>query len=135
MPSETALSISIVESKIKGVSTAIVRRSDGHEFFLHSRDNPLEEARIFIEGKPIKERTLYVVLGFGLGYHVRELLERIPPSSHIIVVEPDFACLSGRLLQEGGNNLLPGCIAAACTALSITILLWSLFIWRIVWPS
>jgi hypothetical protein len=101
MSSETALSISVIDSSIKGAPTAVVRRSDGREFFLHSCDNPIEEARLLIEGKPIKERTLYVVLGFGLGYHVRELLEKIPQSSHIIVIEPDFACLSSGLLRDG----------------------------------
>jgi hypothetical protein len=100
VPSETALNISVIDSKTKGAPTAIVRRADGRKFFLHSEDNPLEEARALIREKPIKERTLYVVLGFGLGYHVRELLDRIPKSSHVIVIEPDFACLSNGLLQD-----------------------------------
>jgi hypothetical protein len=102
--SETALSISIVDSRTKGIPTAVVRRADGQEFFLHSRENPLEEARMMIREKPIKERTLYVVLGFGLGYHIRELLEKIPESSHVAVIEPDFACLSSGLLRDGGKR-------------------------------
>jgi hypothetical protein len=102
--SETALSISVIDSQTKGVPTAIVRRPDGHEFFLHSRENPLEEARLMIRDTPMKERTLYAVLGFGLGYHLRELLEKIPQSSHVAVIEPDFACMSSGLLRDGGKR-------------------------------
>jgi hypothetical protein len=105
VPAETTLSITMVESKTKGIPTAIARRADGREFFLHSRYDPLEESRFLIKDKPLRERTLYVVLGFGLGYHVKELLERIPQSSHVMVIEPDFACLSGRLLQNADKQI------------------------------
>jgi hypothetical protein len=98
------LSISVIESKTKGAPTAILRRGDGREFFLHSRFDPLDEARFLVKDVARRERTLYIVLGFGLGYHVKELLQRVPQSSHIIVLEPNSACLSGRILAEGGNQ-------------------------------
>ncbi len=104
MPEQPELAVSIVDSKTKGAPTAVCRRADGREFWLHSRDNPLEEARLLIQDVPCRERTLYVLLGFGLGYHVKELLQRIPRSSHIVVLEPRSACLSGRLLASGNRN-------------------------------
>jgi hypothetical protein len=94
-------SLSIVESKTEGSPTAIYRRPDGREFYLHSRYDPLEEARFLVRDIPCRERALYVVLGFGLGYHVKELVRRIPRNSHVLVVEPDSACLSARLLNQG----------------------------------
>lgn len=103
MPAQTAPSISLVHSKTKGAPTAIFRRADGREFYLHSRYDPLEEARFLVEDAPRQERTLYVVLGFGLGYHIKALLQRIPQSSHIIVMEPDSARLSSSLLKVKGS--------------------------------
>ncbi len=74
---------------------------------MHSRFDPLEEARFLVKDIPLRERTMYVVLGFGLGYHVKELLQRIPRSSHVVVLEPDSACLSRVLLKEAGSRATP----------------------------
>jgi hypothetical protein len=104
VPDQTTLSISIINSETIGIPTAVCRRADGHEFFLHSRQDPQQEARLLIKDVPCRERTLYAVLGFGLGYHVRELLQRIPQSSHIIVVEPASACLSSGLRSQKNNQ-------------------------------
>lgn len=70
-----------------GDTTAKIQREDGRELYLHSSFNPVEEADFLIEKMPIQENTLYVVIGFGLGYHVQALLKRIPVSSRIVVVE------------------------------------------------
>jgi len=104
VPDQTTLSISIINSETKGIPTAVCRRADGREFFLHSRQDPLQEARLLVKDVPCRERTLYVVLGFGLGYHVKELLLHIPQSSHVIVLEPDAACLSSGLRSQKNNQ-------------------------------
>jgi uncharacterized Rossmann fold enzyme len=104
VPDPSALHISIVDSGVKGAPTASCRRADGREFWLHSRVDPQEEARQLVQELPAKERTLYVVLGFGLGYHVRELLQRIPSSSHVLVMESVPACLSARLRAHTGSR-------------------------------
>lgn len=74
--------------------TAAVRIADGNAWWLHSRVDPADEATFLLADIPVQERTLYVVLGFGLGYHVRALLDRLPASSHVIVIESDAAALS-----------------------------------------
>lgn len=94
------LSISLVPTKVSGVPTARITRADGHAFHLHSRYDPIEEARFLVRDVALTERTLYVVLGFGLGYHVRALLERIPASSHVLVLEPETAALSRRVATD-----------------------------------
>jgi hypothetical protein len=104
VPNQTTLAISIVNSETKGVPTAVCRRADGHEFYLHDRQDPQQEARLLIQNVPCRERALYAVLGFGLGYHVKELLQRIPRSSHIVVIEPDSACLSSGLRSQKKNQ-------------------------------
>ena len=104
LPAQPAISIAVLDSKTKGIPTAVFRGAGGGEFYLHSRFDPLEEARFLVKDVPLRERTLYVVLGFGLGYHVKALLQRIPQSSHVIVMEPDSARLSSSLLKIEGSQ-------------------------------
>ena len=73
---------------------AEVRTADSRAWWLHSRVDPEDEATYLIADVPVQERTLYVVLGCGLGYHVKALLDRVPASSHVIVVESDAAVFS-----------------------------------------
>lgn len=94
------LSISLVPSKVAGSPSALVRYADGRELFLHSRHDPIEEARFLVSSIEPKERTLYVVLGFGLGYHVKALLAHIPRSAHVLVIEPDEANLSAHFASD-----------------------------------
>jgi hypothetical protein len=99
------LSISLLPSKIPGAPTAVVERTDGPPFHLHSRYDPLEEAQFLIRDVALTERTLYVVLGCGLGYHVHELLRRAPASSHVLVIEPDHATLSRRFAKDAATDV------------------------------
>ncbi len=103
MTTGTGPPITIIDSATKGAPTALIRRADGSEAYLHSRFDPVEEARLLIGDVPLRERTMYLVLGFGLGYHVKELLNRIPHTSHVTVAEPRGACLSA-LRPPGGKN-------------------------------
>ena len=60
---------------------------------LASRRRPLEEARRLIEPIDLVEHAAIVVHGFGLGYHVRMLAERLGRKGLIIVLEPDVGLL------------------------------------------
>ncbi|MBI2061735.1 MAG: DUF115 domain-containing protein [Nitrospirae bacterium] len=63
---------------------------DGREVFLHSSGDPVREARSFVQGR-FGSGSDAMILGFGLGYHVREALQRIPSGATITVtiVNPD----------------------------------------------
>ncbi|MBW1695380.1 MAG: motility associated factor glycosyltransferase family protein [Deltaproteobacteria bacterium] len=71
-----------------GMVSGSVTLLDGRQLFLHSRFDPEEEARFLVEKIPVRQRTLHVVLGFGLGYHVKELLSRMASNSCLLVIEP-----------------------------------------------
>ncbi|MFN7984228.1 MAG: 6-hydroxymethylpterin diphosphokinase MptE-like protein [Vicinamibacterales bacterium] len=73
---------------------AAVRTADTRAWWLHSQVDPEDEATYLIADVPVQERSLYVVLGFGLGYHVHALLDRVPANSHVIVIESDAAVFS-----------------------------------------
>jgi hypothetical protein len=60
---------------------------------LASRRRPLEEARRLAEAIDAKASAAMVVLGFGLGYHVRAIQERLKHSGAVIVFEPDLGLL------------------------------------------
>ena len=77
-----------------GCPSAVIHTADGRTAWLHSRVDPEEEARFLVRDIPRLPRTMYVVLGYGLVYHVDALLESIPASSHIVVIEADDGLLS-----------------------------------------
>ncbi|MCP3903452.1 MAG: DUF115 domain-containing protein [Planctomycetes bacterium] len=60
---------------------------------LASAHHPAEEARRLAETVDVVEHATIVVLGFGLGYHVQALAERIGGAGLIVVYEPDVALL------------------------------------------
>jgi hypothetical protein len=99
----TVLSITLQPSRNPSAPTAFIRRDDGREFYLHSRYDPVEEGQFLAHDVAKQERTLYVVLGFGLGYHVRAILDQVPASSQVVVVEPDAMCLSARAAADAAH--------------------------------
>lgn len=60
---------------------------------LCSRHRPLDEAATQANAIDLVEHAAVVVLGFGLGYHVKQLAERSRKATLIIVFEPDIALL------------------------------------------
>ncbi|MCA9305384.1 MAG: DUF115 domain-containing protein [Phycisphaerales bacterium] len=60
---------------------------------LCSKRRPQDEAKRFAESVDFKSSGMIVVLGFGVGHHVRALVERIRGRATIVVFEPDVALL------------------------------------------
>lgn len=60
---------------------------------LASRRRPLEEGRRLAQTVPVDQAAGVVVMGFGLGYHVRALAERMKRTGVVIVFEPDVELL------------------------------------------
>ena len=60
---------------------------------LCSRHRPLDEAARLAEQVDLVEHAVVVILGFGAGYHVRALAERLGSSGIIVVLEPDLGLL------------------------------------------
>ncbi len=57
--------------------------------YLYSSLDPLDPIKRRIENLPLLEKTLFFVPSIGLGYGLRELLERLPDNSHVLCVEVD----------------------------------------------
>lgn len=84
-----------------GALTALATLTDGTAHHLHSAYDPESEARDWLAQFELLPNTAYVVLGFGLGYHVRALLDKLPENSVIIVLEQDSTqCLAESLPRQ-----------------------------------
>lgn len=64
-----------------------------------SRHRPLDEADRFVANVDVIDHAAIVVLGFGAGYHVQRLAERVLKTSLIIAFEPDLGLLRAVLEQ------------------------------------
>lgn len=83
-----------------GLSPAVARSGaatlrkvlpDGREVFLHSSGDPVREAERFAQSNVAGHPAAVLLLGFGLGYHVREVLKRLAPGGQLTVaiLNPD----------------------------------------------
>lgn len=78
-----------VTTALDGQPTLAIER-DGSMVFMHSSINPSKEAKLLLDA--YGEAEHYTVYGFGLGYHVKEMLERNQKSS-VVVLENDLEVL------------------------------------------
>ncbi|MCH7527088.1 MAG: DUF115 domain-containing protein [Planctomycetes bacterium] len=79
-----------------GHFTASMKTPDGRTL-LHSRYDPIAEAKKLIDTVETDENFCFLVNGFGLGYHVCELLSRLKGEAFLVVSEPSLAVLSTAL--------------------------------------
>jgi len=72
-------------------SSFLVRNfPDGTKRTLLSSYDPVQEAVRFVGAQSAAPSLNFLVLGFGLGYHVLELARRIPDASQVVVIESDL---------------------------------------------
>lgn len=80
-----------------GGKTVKVKISDSQELYLHSKYDPHKEAKRFIDTLNLDDNFVFIISGFGMGYHVRELFDRVSGETTVIVLEPDLAMLRAAL--------------------------------------
>ena len=76
-----------VFSSKSGSSCLAKRQEDGTFKNLHSSYDPEEEAKRAMDKVTTENSNNFFVVGFGLGYHILELVQRTGPGSRIIIVE------------------------------------------------
>jgi hypothetical protein len=90
----------------------------GAPVYLHSRYRPVAEARAWADAVKSDNRYAVVVCGFGLGYHVKALWERLGGTDGgdgggggdvlIVVAEPNLPLLKAALAAEDYSDMLRG---------------------------
>jgi len=82
-----------IEIAKSGDPTLAISNASGKKVYLHSKYQPVDEAKRLIDALNITEQCVFYVHGFGLGYHVESLREKISDESFILVFEPDLNIL------------------------------------------
>lgn len=88
----------LIEPSRRGPPTVSVRPSNADRgIYLHSKIDPVDEARRFAEAVEVGETFCFMVGGFGLGHHVKELHERLRGDAFIVVAEPNIPLLKAAM--------------------------------------
>lgn len=73
-----------------GVNSVIIKQAGENPYHWHSTVDPIQEAGEWLNHIQLEEYTAYVVLGCGLGYHVRALWDNLPKNSILFVFTTDL---------------------------------------------
>lgn len=93
----------IEDTTVGAYTLAIVEGNT--RYYLHSNYDPLEEARIYARRIYDSSVDRYVIVGWGMGYHIHELL-MLDPDLNIVVYEPDLKLLYIALHYMDYTNIL-----------------------------
>jgi len=95
-----------VEPSRSGVPTLAIPTGDGKSIQLHSRYQPIDEAKKLIDPLPLDECIAFHVHGFGLGYHVEQLFESASDEAILCVIENDLLMLRTAFEQRDFVKLI-----------------------------
>lgn len=73
---------------------------------LHSSYDPIKEAVRFMDSSTVDDFSNFIVLGVGLGYHIQELIKRIPSSSRILIAEREIEVFYHCLMNNDFTSVM-----------------------------
>lgn len=79
---------------------------DNKKIFVHSKFNPYKEAERFVSEVETSEFDLIIVFGFGYGYHVELLLNKLNENTTLLVLQQDLALIKSALENRDLKNVL-----------------------------
>ncbi len=94
-----------IESSRSGAPTVILE-SSGREIYLHSRHEPVDEAKRLVAHIDFDQRVAFFVHGFGLGYHVEAIFDAAGEEAVICVCEPDLRMIRTALEARDVSRLI-----------------------------
>ncbi len=99
--------IDICETQKEGCYSCRVRM-EAHTpaLLLHSLVDPVEEAEKRVAQLELKENFFTLVLGFGFGYHVREILKKKLNRGVLLIIEPRLDLLKTSLMLMDFEDIL-----------------------------
>jgi hypothetical protein len=87
--------------------TAWIHGPQGHRLTVHSRRNPLQEARTWLDqelaGRPLPE--LIFIIGAGLGFALDAIIER-SSTARVVILEPEPSFARGLLARKDWTSLI-----------------------------
>ena len=88
---------------------------EGKRLFIHSKFDPVKEAERFIGEIDTAAFDLFIVFGFGFGYHVEELLAGMGSDSLVLVIEKSPLMLR-RAMDAGTSDRSLPVTRASCSS-------------------
>ncbi len=79
---------------------------ENRKISIHSKFDPVREAERFMGEINTEKHNLFIVFGFGFGFHLEVLLDKIGPGSRVLVVEKDISLFSEALKRRDLAGLL-----------------------------
>ena len=77
---------------------------------IHSAYNPMADAERFCNGCGIKSDEIILCYGFGLGYHIESILNRIGANGRLLVIELNIDLLNAAfMLRDLQPVITPAC--------------------------
>lgn len=98
------IKIIIEQAKREKHYTLRLENKVGKQYVL-SKYTPKQDAIGQIGEEKGNKQTTWIILGFALGYVVKELLEKISDELNIIVIEPNKEILDAQMAYEGNEHL------------------------------
>lgn len=85
----------IVLEKTKDNHYTIKINHLNREIYLHSKYSPIKEAERFVQKiKDYNIKTVFIIYGMGVGYHILELMKHLHKENPLIIIEPNEGILS-----------------------------------------
>ncbi|MDI6786328.1 MAG: DUF115 domain-containing protein [bacterium] len=101
--SQVKLRYSLEKSK-NGLPIINLTDKQGRIVPLHSKYDPQKEAERFISQFNLLEKNTIFILGFALGYHIKEILKQEQIHS-LIIIEPDIEVFKLALISQDFSDL------------------------------
>ncbi|MBN1501095.1 MAG: motility associated factor glycosyltransferase family protein [Spirochaetes bacterium] len=83
-----------------------VAEIDGKKTSIHSKYDPQKEAERFLSDVDTSGSDLYIVFGFGYGFHVEILLKSIRKDASILIIEKNYYMLKSAFENRDLSSLL-----------------------------
>jgi len=85
----------VVLEKTKDNHYTVKIKDSSREVYIHSKYSPIKEAERFVQNlKDYNIKTVFIVYGMGLGYHILELIKYLHKENPLIIIEPNEGVLS-----------------------------------------
>ena len=95
-----------VETTRSGHHSVSIKTADNDLIRLNSRYDPVREAEKLAERVDVDEQYCFIIAGFGLGYHIRAVYERLGADGLVIACEPSIPLLAAAFASVDLSDIL-----------------------------
>lgn len=83
--------IDVKVNNSKDGNKSLIIKKDNRKLYIHGKMSPIYDAKNWADSLEIKDDSVIIVFGFGLGYHINEIIKRISENNKLILIEPNIS--------------------------------------------